>query len=259
MATATAEIDGNVETETSRILSHPFWSLMRMEANGNKYFQKVLSGPEHQRQQFVDAIVNGFHPISRSSPMAFGRVAAFAGEHDYEEAQKIAGEIEEIEEIENGDHAFVALYAGVNHADSYLRTVSAVTGNDVAANDGIGQQYLDDLDIDRNAVGQVLGYCEVIESIAPDTTAWIGEFVAQWAVLTGKPFSELWWPYLCEHLLTEGGDSHDQHIQLVDTLVDSMSPHCSETDRSIGSARFADATIAHLERVMAKANGLAVH
>ncbi|MBR1240333.1 hypothetical protein JQ620_09365 [Bradyrhizobium sp. AUGA SZCCT0274] len=153
----------------------------------------------------------------------------------------------------------MALYAGVNHADSYLQTVSAVTGSDVAANDSIAQQYLDDLDIGRNSVGHVLGYCEMIEAIAPSTTAWIGEFVAQWAVLTGKPFSKLWWPYLCEHLLTEGGDSHDQHIQIVDTLVHSMSPHCSEADRSIGCVRFADATIAHLDRVMASANGLGAH
>jgi hypothetical protein len=182
--------------------------------------------------------------------MAFGRVATFARDHGYSDAQKLAGQIEE---IENGGRAFVALYAGINHADSYLQTVAAVTGRDVAANDSINQRYLDDLDINRNTVGQVLGYCEMIEAIAPRTTAWIGEFVAQWAVLTGKPFSELWWPYLCEHLLTEGGDSHDQHIQIVDMLVDSMSPHCSDADRSIGCVRFADATIAHLDRVMALA------
>lgn len=253
MPQTAAKHDANVETETDRILSHPYWSLMRIEPKGNSYFKKILAGPEDQRQRFVAAIVNGFHPISRSSPMAFGRVAAFAGDHGYSEAKKLAGQIEE---IENGDHAFVELYSGVNHADSYLRTVAAVTGREVTADEQVENQYLQDLGIEQNGVGRVLGYCEMIESIAPHTTAWIAEFVAQWAVLTGRPFSELWWPYLCEHLMTEGGESEDQHIQIVDTLVDSMSAHCSQADRVAGCEHFADATIAHLDRVMASATRL---
>jgi len=250
MPQTAAIVDANVGTEAGRILSHPFWSLMRIAPKGNPYFKTVLEGPEDRQQRFIDAIVNGFHPISRSSPMVFGRVAAFAGDHGYADAKKLAGQIEE---IENGDHAFVELFSGVNHAESYLRTVAAVTGRAVAADHLVERRYLDDLGIEQNGVGQVLGYCEMIESIAPLTTAWIGEFVAQWAVLTGKSFTELWWPYLCEHLMTEGGESEDQHIQIVDALIESMSDHCTQADRVAGCGRFADATIAHLDRVMAAA------
>lgn len=239
--------------DRQRILEHPYWSMLRLEPGGNDRVKRALSGSQAQRQHLVDAVVSGFFPISRSSPLAFARVVELTQAQGVETASELAGRIAL---IETGQRPLVDWYLGVGHPQSFLRTVSAVSACVPRPDEDLGEAFLEDLGVNEAGLGQLLGYCEVIEAIAPYTTHWIAEFVAQWAVLSGAEFSRLWWPYLCEHLLTEGDNSHDQHIHMVSALVDALGAHCSESARAAGRGRYADLTVRHLDRVVAAAGSV---
>jgi hypothetical protein len=236
-----------------RILDHAYWELLRMAPGGNPHVQRALAGSAAQRQHLVDVVANGFFPISRSSPLSFNRVVELTRTDGLAAAAELASQIAL---TETGERPLVGWYLGVDHPQSFLRTVSAVSACVPRLDAGLGDAFLAELGVPESELGQLVGYCEMIEAIAPHTTSWIAEFVAQWAVLSGAAFSQLWWPYLCEHLLTEGETSHDQHIQVVSALVAALGGRCSEAARAAGRERYAALTVRHLDRVVAAA-GLA--
>jgi hypothetical protein len=236
--------------DVRRILEHPFWSMLRLRPGGNDWVRRALAGSPAQRQRLVDAVASGFFPISCSSPLAFTRVVELARARGVEAAAALA---EQIALTETGERPLVGWYLGVGHPQSFLRTLASVSACAPRPDPALGEAFLADLGVPEAELGQLVGYCETIEAIAPHTTHWITELVAQWAVLSGTSFAHLWWPYLCEHLLTEGDTSCDQHIQVVSALVDSLGEHVADAARAAGRERYVERTVRHLDRVVAAA------
>jgi len=203
-------------------MNHSYWnSLLRIPKHGvNKYLAEITKRPVKKQHQFLAFVIDGFFPISYSTPMAFRRVSELAAEPNVKLIAK------HLYELELGRHPFIKgnKHQDVLHCIQFKKTIeSLVRGTNFDKPHPSQYNLLKKLDLENATLVKALAICDVIEHHAPEIIICFQDFVAQWQFLTNRGSSEIDRIYLDEHSLTEGGESEDQHVKLVENMKASYS------------------------------------
>lgn len=227
-----------------KIMSHPFWWNLSFETAGHNVPHPFPMLGKKLREQFLTLVLAGFYPISASSPLAFRHVAEYS--KDKREAEKAAMAILEVEE---GKHPFVEWYGGISHAESFHRFLSSLAGTELPIGKAQVENYLTELDFKKDKGIRALAAISVIENAAPKMVCAFQDLAAQWQTWFRVPSSQVWWPWLAEHTLTEGAASADQHITLVGKIMKEHAYVARGTEFTEEQNRYADITRRHLDQV----------
>lgn len=240
---------------SQHLMAHPYWSLMRLKTGGNHALTATVEGNTELRQQFWCNILYGFDRISRSSPYCFGKVVKLA------DNERTRTEAEAVLQPELGNAPFVEALRGISHVDSFHRFIESLAGCTLgiptllhgALRKDNRNPFPFNLDIngdDYECLQRALAYCQVIETAAEQMVHDMMEMAAQWMVLTGLKSKDIWWPFVAEHILSEGSTSADQHIAIVERMLEPYPETARSPKFAEYQMRYAELAREHLDYVM---------
>ena len=242
--------------QSKSFMQHPYWrNVLGMPVQGkNDIIIKMTQASTPRQTAFLTLVVEGFYPISYSSPLSFYRVSELS--HS-EKTRFIANNIYE---VELGKHPFIkgGKSQNVLHCEQLKHTIaSLVEGLEITLPRPDAFPLAEKINIPESDLCTSLAICEVIEHTAPDVINYMQDFVLQWQYLTNRPSNKINRTYLDEHNLTEGNESADQHIGMVDNMLRPHADLVNSAAYAKANFNFHSACITHLDTVYSKMLSLA--
>jgi hypothetical protein len=236
-------------------MQHPYWTevLSIPQTGTNKYLYAFTKQPAEVQHRFLDLVLEGFYPVSYSSPMAFLRVSELAEEGEAKSAARY------IYEVELGMHPFIknSKYQNVLHCVQLQQTVASLIDNATIEKAHPDSHRLTQLLSLQDAdLLTALAVCDEIEHQAPQVIVCFQDLVAQWQYLTNRSSDKIDRIYLDEHGLTEGTDEEDQHVEIVERIKSPFT-HLTATAQYEEKKRwYNELCISHINGVYNSINDL---
>lgn len=239
--------DGGIEMNTAsqNLMGHPYWGLMRLQKGGNPFLRKIAMASQQVQIQFWTVILFGFSRISRSSPHCFGAVVRLA------DNERTRAEADAVLQPELGNAPFVESLRGIPHADSFQRFVESLARAKLRIPRLGHGEFPRSLEVGEDLLC-ALACCQVIEEAAEQMVHDMMEVAAQWMVMTGLQSKDVWWPFVAEHILTEGSMSPDQHTAIVQRMLEPHPEFTTDPRFEVEQMRYAELARRHLDKAMKK-------
>ena len=199
-------------------ISHPFWNHLDISENF-ALFGKVKRLTSEEQRSLLALIAEGFYPISYCSPLAFLRFGFLC------EGSRSADIAREIGEIELGMHPLLAHseFKGVRHCDQLkLMIASLIEGLKIDLPEPNEMALCQLSGLSKADMLKAAAVCEVIENTAPKVIQRYQDFIASWQYVFKIPSGRIQRNYLDEHGLTEGENNPDQHISLINEMLEPL-------------------------------------
>lgn len=239
-----------------RLVNNNFWTeVLAVPENGqNELLKKVSKSSLDKKIRLLSLIVEGFYPISSSSPITFNRVYELSNKENTKNLAK------KIYEIELGKHPLIkkSKYKGIPHNEQFRLTIESLIPNiELLKPYETEKAYLDSLNLSESNLSEALGYCYVIEGIAPYVIHYFQDFISQWSVYNNRKNSDINLVYINEHSLTEGDESPDQHIKIVRTMTEPHKEDINSKDYKKAIDNYNFTALKHLDKIYEKIKGKA--
>ena len=207
-----------INTKNYGLLEHPYWKrILEISSQEEISHVKIISSkPREIKRQFLDYIVQGFYPLSSLAQRVFKRAAALTSGDAHGSAQRLY-------EVEAGEHPFGkgTHYEGMPHAEQFRELIESLEGGcHIKSPYKNAQELAQNLGIKEASLDEVLAYTSVIEHRALHIVHAFEDFVAQWQTYNGRKSVDIRRNFLLEHGLTEGSESEEQHVSVVEMAVD---------------------------------------
>ena len=206
-----------IDTKDYGLLEHLYWKeVLSMQSKDSESILKIISGKSKEtRETFLDYIVQGYYPFSSLAPHFFKRAEELTSGDSHELAQRLY-------EVEVGEHPFIkgTQYDGMPHSEQFRLLIESLgDGFNIESPYRKAQELAQNLGIKEASLDEVLAYIIVNENSAPEIVNTLGDFVAQWQVHNGRTSSYIKKNFLLEHGLTEGSETKEQHISVVEKIA----------------------------------------
>tara|TARA_R110000868_G_scaffold8205_3_gene42488 strand:+ start:81986 stop:82756 length:771 start_codon:yes stop_codon:yes gene_type:complete len=204
------------DVQRNRLLDHAFWhQFFTIMPKPNEGLMRIAEASHAEQVKFLTQVVDAFYVLPVMSTCVFKRMADLTDGEPSELATLI-------HETEVGLHPIIkgTRYDNIPHPEQYkLMIASLLDDCTIHHNQTYVRQFMAKTQVQHASLSQAIAMAELIETTAPSMIRGIEDFVAQWQVYTGRSSHSVKRNYLYEHGLTEGDESDEQHIVLVDKIV----------------------------------------